>query len=288
MITGPAEYRIAGNGPSAPYTNVGLGLDIGPDTAGHGLYATILDSVFELEAHRSVFSGNHSGGLSLLFRSGEGGRAERLELTNSTFSGNLGIAPTVVAGGYPIDTSPIAVVIDDPFDATTLQVLLSQVSVTDNPSAYAVALFGSDLTNQDNVFAAGSVIENCVLNLNGLTSAGGTFSDQAYFPTPPMPGFTNKWNDLFDATFNSNLGRLNPIVLPAYIVAQQNFYDIPTFSAFSLFGQAAGLVFPADATLVDRGRMPIIATEATDNRGPGNPRPLPPLLLFDVGSFETQ
>jgi len=264
------------------------GLDLDASVRGHGVYAHMLESEIELHLHRSAASSNHTSGVNMLFDFANTVRRQRLVATNSTFSRNLGIGPALYgpAGAFPLETNPIAIISLAPANSFTTN--LSQITVSDNPTPYALSLFGSTSDALEALWPAGSTsrIDNCVLNANGFTSTGGVFSDQAYYPEPPFSG-TNEWTEMFLGTDFSNLGRIKGIIVPQYTSVQGNYYDPPLLTSFTFMGSFLGDVFPSTSSpLFNMGMGTRFATEGTDNRGPGNPRIIG--VAWDTGAFEVQ
>lgn len=264
----------------------GLGLSFGQ---GHGISVYTRDTITALEVSQSALSGNRSCGVQMLFDSAETVRGQRLQITNSTISGNLGLGAAFMNGAFPIDTNPVSVVSLD--ESNGLSVRLSQATITDNATPYAVALYGVTTGAQDALWPPGSTsssVDHCVLKENGFIPSGGGFSDQAFYPEPLTPFGLGQWQDIFDRTAFSNLGNeLGSGTVPAYGTAQGNFYADPLLVPFTFLGNALGAVFPsATSPLIDAGGASRVATEATDNRGPGFPRLLG--LIWDVGAFEIQ
>ena len=255
---------------------------------GHGISVYTRDTTTALELSQSALSGNRSCGVQMFFDSAETIRGQRLQITNSTISANLGLGPAFMNGAFPIDTNPVSVVSLD--DSNGLTMNLSQTTITDNATPYAVALYGISVPAQEALWPLGgssSSVDNSVLKENGFTPAGGGFSDQAYYPEP-VPGFVTQWDSIFDATAFSNLGNeVGAGTLPQYTTAQGNFYADPLLIPFTFLGNPLGAVFPsASSPLIDAGGSFRVATESTDNRGPGFPRLLG--AGWDVGAFELQ
>lgn len=269
-------------------TFTGNGLELTAEQ-GHGLHTFNRETTMDLRIHRSALSSNLSGGIQMYFDDAETSRSQRLEITNSTLSENGGGGAVFFnAGVYPLDTNPVSVVSVD--DSNSLETRISQVTISDNPTPYAIAFYGTNPSAQVELWAPGSssTIDNGVLKENGFTPAsGGAFSDQAWFPEPPSPLGGGQWEDIFDRTYFSNLGNELGVSLPAYTPDQGNFYSDPQLTPFTFMNIDLGVVFPsATSPLIDAGGASPFATEATDNRGPGNPRLLG--NTFDVGAFELQ
>ncbi|MFK5956554.1 MAG: hypothetical protein QM477_08935 [Planctomycetota bacterium] len=266
------------------------GLDLDNSVRGHGIYTHMLESNIELHVHRSAASANHTSGINMVFSTSGPSRQQRLIVTNSTVSQNLGIGPPMYmsTGALAKETNPITVISTD--ESNVLLMNLSHVTVSDNPTPYALSLYGSTSLAQTSLWPAmsGSRIDNSVLNENGFSSSGGSVSDLAYYPEPPPIGSMGQWNDIFAGTDYSNLGRLQSgSILPQYTTAQFNYYDPPLLGSFTFMGNLLGDVFPTTSSpVIGKGLNVPFATEITDNRGPGFLRTVAPGR--DTGAFEVQ
>jgi len=270
------------------------GLSLDPNVVGHGIYCVAhQDADMDIRLHRSAFTGNHSCGVKMELQSGTTAISPQLDVTNCTVSRNQGLGALRFSGpggGWPIDTNPITVTSDSASYSLILHV--SRCTVSNNPLPYALALWGSSQQAQDALFTdpSGSSLDTSILNKNGFTSAGGFFSDQAYYPEPPNMGGANVWTLMFAATTFCNLGRDGANnSLGAYLPVQGNYYDDPILAQFNYRGLNLGLVLPPGSPVVspviDRGGV-AFAAETTDMRGPGFPRLLGP--ASDTGSLEVK
>lgn len=266
------------------------GLELG-SARGNGLFAELTETYVNLLVHRSALSGNFSSGLNLSLHSSETARVHELEVTNSTISQNQGANPEFSSNGKFYDTNPLSVV--SKHAGNGLEMHLSHVTISDNPTSYAVSLYGDPNAAGDAQTplwpdGSNSTVDNCVLNKNGFT--GTSYSDQAYHPEPgpPPPALETQWDWIMEGTHHSNLGRDGALYWTRYTNANFNQVALdPLLEAFSFMGNAIGVVFPQSSSpLIDAGGGTRYASEATDNRGPGYPRFVNG--FFDIGAFEIQ
>lgn len=260
------------------------GASVDPSETGHGFTSIMNGGQFHAGIHRSALSGNSSSGFHLSLENPGvvvGTTADHsLKITNSTISRNQG-------NGTLVSPSPVGVNAISVFSRTDMnqfEIELSQNTVSNNASPYAVALIGLNQLAQDGLFVGTSSVDNCVLNKNG-GSVGGMPTDQAFFPDPSVNSGSN-FNTIYSNTHHCNLGTDG---LTAYYSGSGNFFVDPQLTPFSFMGFSLGNVFPGTGgPVVNQGSNPRAATEDTDNRGPGFPRWLDPQQTYDVGAFEVQ
>jgi len=261
-----------------------------PNEPGYGLLAKMVNATVELGIHRSLVSFNHTGGVRMNFQGPETPRKQILNVTNTTISGNEGENgdPLFVFDLMPLDIAPISIESGDV--ANGLLMHISQATLTNNISPYALTLHGATASAQLGLWsqASFSTVDNSILNKNGY-NATGMLNDQAFFPEP-QPFTSGQWDWIMDATWYSNLGSIEDgNVSPRYnalVGVNGNTLLDPQLGDLvflNYFVQAVipGLVGP----MVDSGsQSPRYAVESTDNRGPGFPRLIP--IEYDVGAFE--
>jgi len=263
----------------------------------HGFFSDLYDVAIDAQFRRSRFSGNGTCGIQMFFDS-DRDVSNKLVVSNSVFSGNLGNNGDPMEGARDID--PLTVISKSAING--IQIQLAQLTISDNPTPYGVSLLDKAMNNPQRLWSGASDAHNCIFDGNGRDPGSG-FLDVAFFPLPPdqINPCPQGSNDLFclmaSTTRNCFLGDegLTSNQKTAYtaLSASPNDDFIDPDSLLDLQPwQDLGLVFPSQIEILDQGIDNTVPVDIMDFRGaprlyddPNIPNPQMQSGK-DIGAFE--